>query len=134
MPGIDVEAGGEPAVAQGETVLEQLKAADQLGAVVIVGLGTNGPITASDFDAMMSILSGASRVVFVNVSRRPPLAGPEQRASWPTGVPRYHNAVLADWYTLASQHPDMALPTRTHLPIDGPGAQALAALVATRVT
>ena len=34
---------------------------------MIVGLGTNGPITAADFDSMMAILNGAtSPVVFVN--------------------------------------------------------------------
>jgi hypothetical protein len=39
----------------------------RLGAEVIVALSTNGPITSTDFTDMMNVLSGASRIVFVNI-------------------------------------------------------------------
>jgi len=52
VPGINVEAAVSRQWSDGETILQQLKAAGQLGAVVIVGLGTNGPITDADFDAI----------------------------------------------------------------------------------
>jgi hypothetical protein len=61
MPG-SVDSGSTE-----KTFLNSMKATGQLGARVIVGLGTNGPISDADFDTMMSVLSGASRVVFVNV-------------------------------------------------------------------
>ena len=41
--------------------------------------------------------------------------------------------MLADWQGLAAQHPEWFYSDGTHLPIDGPGAQALAALIASKV-
>jgi len=132
VPGIVVQAAVSRQWTTGETVLQQMKAAGQLGAVVVVGLGTNGPVTTTDFNAMMAILAGASRVVFVNVHVDRPWQDPNN-AVIETGVGRYPNTVLADWNSLATQNPGWLYTTGTHLPIDGPGAQALAALVASEV-
>jgi hypothetical protein len=132
VPGINVQAAVSRQWSDGETTLQQLKAAGQLGAVVVVALGTNGPIADSDFDAMMSILSGASRVVFVTVHVDQPWQDPNNGVL-AAGVARYHNTVLADWNSLANQNPSWLYADGTHLPIDGPGAQALAALIASHV-
>ncbi len=72
IPGVHVTAAVSRGWTTGERVLAQLKSADALGAVVIVGLATNGPVSAAQLDSMMSILAGASRVVLVNtrVDRR----------------------------------------------------------------
>ena len=132
IPGIDVQAAVSRQWYEGEDILQQLKSDSQLGAVVVVGLGTNGPITAADFNSMMSILSGASRVVFVNVVVDQPWQSPNN-AVIAAGVAQYPNTVLADWATLAAANPGWLYSDGTHLPIGGTGAQALAALVASRV-
>ena len=129
LPGADVQASVGRQWTTGQTLLQQAKASGQLGAVVVVGLGTNGPITTAQFDAIMSVLAGASRVVFVNVVVDRPWQDPNN-AVLAAGVRRYPNAVLADWYTLATQNPGWLYSTGTHLPIGGTGAQALAAMVA----
>ncbi len=129
VPGINVQAAVSRQWSDGEAILQELKTAGQLGAVVIVGLGTNGPITTTDFDNMMAILSGASRVVFVTVHVDRPWQDPNNGVL-AAGVRRYPNTVLADWNTLADQNPTWIYSDGTHLPIDGAGAQALAALVA----
>jgi hypothetical protein len=129
IPGIDVAAAVSRQWGDGESILQTMKADGQLGAEVIVALGTNGPITDADFDAMMSILSGASRVVFVNVHVDRPWQDPNN-AVIAQGATRYPNVVVADWATLAAQNPQWFGPDGTHLAIDGPGADALAALVA----
>lgn len=131
IPGVDVQASVSRQWSDGEQVLQQLKAQGQLGAVVIVGLGTNGPISSSDVDAMMSILSGASRVVFVNVHVDQPWQDPNN-AVLDAAPSRYPKAVVADWYALASANPDWLYGDETHLPIDGTGAHALADLVASK--
>ena len=131
IPGVNVAAVVGQQWSEGVAALRQLKASGQLGAVVIVGLGTNGPVTGPDFDAMMSVLRGASRVVFVNVHVNRPWEGPNN-AVIAAGVARYHNTVLADWYSLASANPGWLYSDGTHLPIGGVGAQALAALVAAK--
>jgi hypothetical protein len=133
IPGINVEAAVSRQWSDGEQILQTLKADGQLGGDVIVGLGTNGPITDADFDNMMTILDGASRVVFVNVHVDRPWQDPNN-AVLASGATRYPNVVVADWATLAAQNPSWFGADGTHLAIDGPGADALAQLVATTLS
>lgn len=132
VPGVSVDASVSRQWSDAESLLSSLKASGALGAEVIVGLGTNGPITDADFDNMMSILSGASRVVFVNTHVDRPWQDPNNTVLV-NGARRYRNAVVADWATLAAQHPEWFGSDGTHLAIDGPGATALAALVASKL-
>ena len=129
IPGIDVDAAVSRQWADGETVLQQMKAAGQLGSLVIVGLGTNGPITCHRFRHHDGDPERASRVVFVNVHVDRPWQDPNN-AVLASGAARYPNVVVADWATLAAQNPQWFGADGTHLGIDGPGADALAALVA----
>lgn len=133
IPGINVDAAVSRQWSDGESILQTLKSDDQLGGDVIVGLGTNGPITDTDFDNMMTILGGASRVVFVNVHVDRPWQDPNN-AVLASGATRYPNAVVADWATLAAQNPGWFGADGTHLAIDGPGADALAQLVASTLS
>jgi hypothetical protein len=130
IPGVLVDAAVSRQWSDGEAILQELKAQGELGAEVIVALGTNGPITDSDFDNMMSILGGASRVVFVNIHVDRPWQDPNN-AVISNGVARHPNAVVADWATLAAQNPAWFAADGTHLGIDGPGAVALATLITT---
>jgi len=132
VPGVLVAASVSRQWSDGENILSFLKVSGALGAEVIVALGTNGPITDADFANMMSILSGASRVVFVNTHVDRPWGAPNN-AVLVNGASRYRNAVVADWATLAAQHPEWFGSDGTHLAIDGPGATALAALVASKL-
>jgi hypothetical protein len=129
VPSASVDATVSRQWSEGESILQSLKASGQLGAEVIVGLSTNGPITTADFDNMMAILNGASRVVFVNVHVDRPWQDPNN-AVIASGAARYPNAVVADWATLAAQNPQWFGADGTHLAIDGQGADALASLVA----
>jgi hypothetical protein len=131
IPGINVQAAVSEQWSAGEAELQALKSEGQLGAVVIVGLSTNGPISSTDIAAMMSILSGASRVVFVTIHVDRPWQAPNN-AVLAAAVQQYPNTVLADWYSLVEQNPGWLYSDGTHLPIDGPGAQALANLVASK--
>jgi hypothetical protein len=128
IPGIQVDAAVSRQWSDGVAILQELKASGQLGAEVIVGLGTNGPISDADFDAMMQTLDGASRVVFVNTHVDRPWQDPNN-AVIAAGASRYPDVVVADWSTLAAQNPQWFGGDGTHLAIDGPGADALASLV-----
>jgi hypothetical protein len=128
IPGINVNASVSRQWSDGESILQTMKADGQLGADVIVALGTNGPITDTDFDNMMAILGGASRVVFVNVHVDRPWQDPNN-AVLANGAARYDNVVIADWATLAAQNPQWFGADGTHLAIGGPGADALASLI-----
>jgi hypothetical protein len=132
VPGVFVNASVSRQWSGGQTILGFLKVGGALGAEVIVGLGTNGPITDADFQSMMSVLSGASRVVFVNTHVDRPWQD-ANNAVLATGASRYPNVVVADWATLAAQHPEWFGTDGTHLAVDGSGATALAALVASKL-
>ena len=133
IPGINVDAAVSRQWSDGESILQTLKSDGQLGADVIVGLGTNGPITDADFDSMMAILGGASLVVFVNVHVDRPWQDPNN-AVLASGATRYPNVVVADWATLAAQNPGWFGADGTHLAIDGSGADQLAQLVASTLS
>ncbi len=133
IPGVDVEAAVSEQWAAGEQELSQLKAEGRLGAEVIVALSTNGPISATDFANMMNVLSGASRVVFVNIHVDRPWQDPNN-AVLAQGAASYPRVVIADWATLAANNPEWFGPDGTHLAIDGTGAQALASLIATTLS
>jgi hypothetical protein len=132
IPGVQINADVSRQWSAGETVLSQLKASGFLGAVVVIDLGTNGPISAADFAEMMAILDGASRVVFVTVHVDQPWQDPVNEVLR-AGVTSYPRTVLADWEGLAASNPGWFGADGTHLPIDGTGAQALAALIARNV-
>lgn len=67
IPGIDVEATVSFQFYQGIELAQSLRAEHRLGAIVVIGLGTNGPFSTQQFDQMMAACAGASRVVFINV-------------------------------------------------------------------
>jgi hypothetical protein len=128
IPGINVDAAVSRQWSEGESILQELKSSGQLGGEVIVALGTNGPIAATDFDNMMAILNGASRIVFVNTHVDQPWQDPNN-AVIADGAARYPNVYVADWATLATQNPQWFGSDGTHLAIDGSGADALASLI-----
>jgi cytoskeletal protein RodZ len=132
VPNIQINAAVSRQWSDGETILRQVMAGPAPPAVVVVDLGTNGPITAGDVDSMMSILQRAVRVVFVTVHVGRPWQD-QVNAVLSSGVARNPGAVLANWQSLAAQHPEWFYSDGTHLPIGGVGAQALAGAIAAKV-
>ncbi len=80
----------------GIAIVRADRAAGSLGKVLVVELGTNGTVTASDVDAMMQAATGVRRVVFVNVGVPRPWAAPDN-AVLADGVARYPG--IAGWPT-----------------------------------
>jgi hypothetical protein len=132
VPGITVNGSVSRQWSDGVAIMRQVMASTPAPAEVVVDLGTNGPIVDGDFDSMMSVLRGATRVVFVTVHVDRPWQD-QVNAVLARGVARYPNTVLADWQALAAQHPEWFYTDGTHLPVGGAGAQALAGLMASRL-
>lgn len=132
IPGAVVDGAVSRQWVDGESVLSAAKAAGQLGAVVVIELGTNGPITSADMAAMMGIVSGASRVVLVT-NHVPDWWQDPNNALMRAAAAQYPRVVVADWEALGAANPQWFYSDGTHLPIGGPGAQALARLIADAV-
>jgi len=128
IPGVTVDGQVSRQFETGIGIVQADRAAGTLGAVLVVELGTNGSVTAADFDAMMQAAAGVKRVVFVNINVPRPWEGPDN-AVLAAGVARYPGvAVLADWNAESTPHPEWFTPDQVHL--QPSGAEALAALVA----
>jgi len=130
IPGIDVEAEVSRQWDQGVALAQELKSQDRLGAIVVIDLGTNGPVSPQQFSNMMSVLAGASRVVFVTVHLPPSYSWWQSvNATLKQGVRKFSRDRLADYNKLANKNPQWFGPDGIHMPIGGPGAQAMAKLI-----
>jgi hypothetical protein len=112
---------------QGITLVQTLRATGMLPGRLVIGLGTNGPISSQLFDEMMGTLRGEQRVVFVTV-KEPNFWQDEVNAVLRAGVARWSNARLADWYAISAPNPDWFAADGIHV---GPeGARAYAQIIA----
>jgi hypothetical protein len=132
IKGADVKANVGEQWYQGVAEVQSLRSQGALGAVVVVALGTNGPITAADLADMMHALHGCSRVVLVTNHVPDSWEGPNN-ALLRAAPKHYHRTVVADWQKLAARHPGWFYSDGTHMPIGGAGAKAFARLVASKV-
>jgi hypothetical protein len=127
IPNLEVDASVSRQVSGGIGILSARRDAGTLGDVVIVHLGTNGTFTSSQFDEMMSILSGVQRVIFVNLKVPRAWEGGDNSVI-ANGVSRYPNAVLVNWHDTGDAHPEFFYDDEIHLRPDG--ADSYAQLIA----
>jgi peptidoglycan/LPS O-acetylase OafA/YrhL len=108
VPNLDViDARGSRQAPEAIRVLRQLRASGKLGDVVIVHIGNNGFFAAEQFDEMMRVLSGARKVLVVNVTVPDGKSWVPNNEMLADGVRRYPNrAVLVDWYAASAGHPE----------------------------
>lgn len=130
VPKMSVDAVVSRQFSSGLAVVAHLRATHRLTSRFVVFLGTNGPIEPSQFVAMLRDLRICKRVVLVTlwVPTRGWMRANNDLIR--TGPRREHNVVIADWTRLARAHQGWFYSDRIHLPIDGPGATALAHLIA----
>jgi hypothetical protein len=134
IPRIDVEAEVSRQWDEGVALAQELKSEDRLGAIVIIDLGTNGPVTPDQFTNMMNVLAGASRVVFVTIHLPSSYSWWQSvNATLESGVPKYAVDRLADFNKLADENPQWFGPDGIHMPIGGAGAQAMAKLIKSKI-
>lgn len=124
VPGIAVHAAVGLQFLSGLVELEQLRSENQLGASVVVALGTNGPVSQDLMDQLLSTLSGASRIVLVTDFVDRPWQNENNRLIFEIATSHPH-IVIANWASRAKRHPDWLYADGTHLLIDGPGAHEL---------
>ena len=132
--GIDVEAEVSRQWDDGIVLAENMKADRTLGSLVIIDLGTNGPVSLGQFQQMMGALTGASLVVFVTVHLPPSYSWSRSvNDTLEQGVGMYRNTRLADFNALADRNPEWFGSDGVHMPIGGIGAQAMASLIASKI-
>ncbi|WP_349898738.1 acyltransferase family protein [Parafrigoribacterium soli] len=96
FPGIRIDAVVSRQMSQLPSIIEGMKAAGSLRPIIIVGLGTNGPIDRSSLDAARSMIGQSAQLVLVNV---------QAPRGWTDGVDatlsryaqQYRDVELANW-------------------------------------
>jgi peptidoglycan/LPS O-acetylase OafA/YrhL len=91
-----------------------LRDTGHLGEEVILQMGNNGPVTASQFDDIMGVLKGVRRVVVINVKVPRPWEGPNNDVL-AAGVARWPTTVLVDWHKQGAAHPELFADDGTHM-------------------
>jgi hypothetical protein len=92
--------------------------AGKFGEAVIVHTGNNGPIASGQFDQLMEVMQSVPRVIVVNVKVGRPWEN-QNNDVFREGVPRWPNAVLVDWHSIASAHPEAFVDDGLHLTSPG---------------
>ena len=121
--GFIVDAAVSRQFVTGIDILRWRRAAGGLPRLVVVDLGTNGPISSALFDEMMGVLHGVPRVIFVTV-KEPRWWEGEVNDVLRAGVARWQNARLVDWYAYSLGHPDWFWGDGIHLTPAGAAAYA----------
>ena len=118
-------------VSDGIQRLSEYRAAGRLNdlSALIIGLGTNGPMTVDQCDQILALASGVPRVVFVNV-RMPRAWEPVSDGSLATCTAHQPRVVLVDWFD-ASAAPGVLGPDQIHA--TPTGAELYASLVTNAV-
>lgn len=134
IPGINVQAEVSRQWDDGISLAQDLKAQGALGSIVIIDLGTNGPVTLEQFQQMMGVLTGASVVVFVTVHLPPSYSWFQSvNNTLEQGVAMHRNARLANFNSLADENPEWFGSDGVHMPIGGTGARAMASLITSKI-
>jgi peptidoglycan/LPS O-acetylase OafA/YrhL len=113
LPGIYINAEVGRAMVNGLAVIQQLGADGELRHFVVVGLGTNGPVSASQIQQLRHLIGPSRDLVLVNTF------GP---MTWESSVNKVldtagrHTArvSLADWHAAISGHTSLLWPDGIH--------------------
>lgn len=114
-------------------VVRAMRDAGTLGSVVVVHLGTNGPVTPADIDAVVAEAPAAVPVLLVNVRAHTAWAASVNQvlAEAPARHPRLR---LVDWYAVSEGRREWFQSDGTHFrTTSGPGANAYADLLVASV-
>jgi peptidoglycan/LPS O-acetylase OafA/YrhL len=101
--------------------IRELKANDLLGSKVVLHVGTNGYVTEDQLRTILTLLDDRERVILVNAAA--PRRWVERNNDLIERVAADHpNTVVADWSSVANEHPEYFVSDQVHL--SGKGQRA----------
>ncbi len=118
FPGGHMDSSVSRWVAEAPGIVDHYKSLSLVGDVVVIALGTNGPVTDDQFDDIMNVVPKETRCFFVNTRDTQDWMA-SCNASIASGCERWKNAYLIDWYSYSANLSDVFEPDGTHLRYDG---------------
>ena len=132
LPGCRIDAKVSRYVSDGADVAESWQSQGLIGEIVVVALGTNGPIAAGEryevqARRLLNALGPNCHIFWVN-THAPHLKWQNSNNEYLQQLSQTHaNVTIVDWHSAASQHPEWLVKDGVH-PSDE-GAKAFAKLV-----
>ena len=114
LKSVEVNAAVSRSFGAGVTILRARRAAGTLPNIVVIHLGTNGPISRRQFEQAMSVLRDVKLVVFVNVKVPRPWESFTNK-TLRENVGRFPNAILIDWRANSFERPQFFWKDSIHL-------------------
>lgn len=130
FPSIKVDAVIGRQMYQALDVVKRMKNNGDLGNVVIIELGTNGPFTQDQMITMLNTIGVNKKVIFVN-TRVPRPWQNVVNTTLNSVTSKYPNTSLVNWFSASANHNDYFEPDGVHL--NPKGANVYASLVANMV-
>ena len=97
FPGISIDAAVSRPMLMAPVIVQALKDADSLRPVLVVGLGTNGPIEVEDLEAVLKIAGPKTLIVLVN-AQAPRDWIPGVNAQLAEFASQQRNVEIANWH------------------------------------
>ncbi|WP_461213127.1 acyltransferase family protein [Lacticaseibacillus sp. GG6-2] len=115
MPHAFVDAAVSRQMVDTISTVSQYAASGALADKVVIGLGTNGPFSAADFDKMMATIGSKRQVYWINVHVPTRTWQNQVNDLLHTEQNKYHNLHVVDWYHVATGHPDWFYRDQVHM-------------------
>jgi peptidoglycan/LPS O-acetylase OafA/YrhL len=113
LPGISINAQISRQMSAGLGVLHSLAASGALRQVVVVGLGTNGAVTAGQVRQLVSMIGPHRRLVLINTFVPRPWQDPDNRVL-AAAARADADVVLADWHAAIEHRTDLLWGDKVH--------------------
>ncbi|MGN6792276.1 MAG: SGNH/GDSL hydrolase family protein [Streptosporangiaceae bacterium] len=113
LPGIYIDAAVGRQFSTGLQVIADLKAQGMLRPIVVVGLGTNGTVTAGEISQLFAEIGPDRKLVLVNTFENRPWEQ-EVNSMLATAANEHRGVVLADWYTKIEHRTSLLWPDGIH--------------------
>jgi peptidoglycan/LPS O-acetylase OafA/YrhL len=97
LPGIYINAQVSRSMIAGVSIIQQLAADRRLRPVVIVGLGTNGPVSLYQIHQLRAAIGSSRWLVLINVFEQRPWET-EVNTTLAAAASRYPNVLLVNWH------------------------------------
>ncbi len=130
LPGIYINAQVNRQMSAGLALIQGLAGDGELRHVVVVGLGTNGTVTAGQVRELLALIGRSRRLVLVNTFVPRPWQNSDNVVLAAAARPAA-GAVLANWQAAIEQHTSLLWPDQVHP--RPPGAVLYARMVASAV-
>ena len=128
---IDIDARTARPLKDGIKMLQDRRDKNLLGPVVVVHLGSNGPMNAAQMTELLTILKDVPRVVVLNL-REPRTWEQTNNAIIKDVSSRYPNVVFVDWGALSISQPNLLEGDGIHLKAAGVKVYVQAIVAATK--